>query len=127
MLVEKEFQELYYIALQHPSRESYVEARIDGNLVIKGVDSGRRDACSCLLFANSTIAKLFALTLVNTECKVEIKKVGFTNMKYLEEKGLKEFRFATFKGSDKRNEQAKCYLVRGLIKRNRKGEIIYTV
>ena len=127
MLVEKEFQELYYIALQHPSRESYVEARINGNLVIKGVDSGSRDACSCLLFANKAIAKLFSLTLVNTKCEVEIKKIGKFNMQYLEQKGLKEFKFATFKGSDKRNEQAKCYLVRGLVKRNRKGEIIYTV
>lgn len=127
MLIEKEIKNLYYIALNHPSKQSYIEARIEGNTVIKGVDSGNRDACSCLLFANPVLARLFAMTLVNTKCSIEIKKIGKINMEYLESKGLKEFRFATFKGSNKRSEQAKCYLLRGLVKRNRKGQIIYTV
>lgn len=119
MLVEKEINELYYIALIHDSLRtdiSYVEARVADNDIIEGVDKGRKDISKCLLFANPTNANLFARMWVTAGGEISIEKITKDSfyMNQIEQKGLKEYKFATFKGGKviRRSEEAKCYLMR---------------
>lgn len=82
MIIEKEVKigDLYYIALQHPSRESYVdEVEIVNNLIQRGRDSKHRRALDAVLFTSYEEADYFVNYCVNTTCEYAIKKIGNQN------------------------------------------------
>lgn len=125
-MVDKDINELYVIALKHPSRVSYVTAKeIKGNKIEKGVDTGNRAARECLLFASKADAITFASYNVNTNCPVEVVKVGKSNMEKLSEKGIKEFIFETRACNECFRRY--CYLAKGFISRNRNFKIRFIV
>ena len=126
MMVDKDINELYVIALKHPSRLSYVTAKeIKGNKIEKGIDTGNRAARECLLFASKADAVVFASHNVNTNCPIVIVKVGKPNMEKLSNKGIKEFIFET--RSVYECSRRYCYLAKGFISRNRNFKIRFIV
>ena len=122
MLVEKEIEQLYYIALIHPSRESYVEGKFKDGLVF-GKDSGNRCNMECVLFEDELDAMDFANYNLNSNLNYNVKKVGKENMKKISKLGLKEFKFYDSEEFTCKN----CYMVKGLVKYSRNGKELYRV
>lgn len=92
---EVNLNDIYFIALQHPSRESYVdEAGIvdisfKGRSIKLGKDSKHRRNLDSLLFLSQEDAIAFADNNLNSSCKKIIRKMGNENVNRI--KSLNEY------------------------------------